>query len=85
MTVLYFAWVKEKVGMSEESVSPPPEVATVEGLMDWLATRSRRHAEALGDKKLVKAAVDQVHAPLATSLKGAREVAFFPPVTGGRG
>ncbi len=83
MTVLYFAWVKEKVGMSEETVSPPPEVATVADLMTWLSERSPGHKAAFSDRRTIKAAVDQVHSPRGTSVAGAREVAFFPPVTGG--
>lgn len=82
MTVLYFAWVKEKVGLSQEEVTPTG-IDTVTGLMDWLATRSDRHAAAFADRKLIKAAVDQVHAPHSTSIAGAKEIAFFPPVTGG--
>ncbi len=83
MNVLYFAWVKEKIGVGEESVSPPASVATVADLMDWLAARGQGYAAAFADRKLVKAAVDQVHVPATTALDGAREVAFFPPVTGG--
>ena len=83
MTVLYFAWVKEKVGISEETLQPPAEVATVSDLMDWLATRTAGHANAFAERKLIKAAVDQEHVPLSAPLKNAKEVAFFPPVTGG--
>ena len=83
MQILYFAWVKEKVGLSEETVSPPANVATVNDLMDWLAASSPRHAAAFTDRKLIKAAVDQVHMPASAKLDGAKEVAFFPPVTGG--
>lgn len=83
MTVLYFAWVKEKVGLSEEVVNPPAEIATVAALMDWLAARSPGHRAAFADRKLVKAAVDQIHAAPGASVSGAQEVAFFPPVTGG--
>ena len=83
MTVLYFAWVKEKVGLSEETVSPPANAATVADLIAWLKTRGPGHAAAFADTKLIKAAVDQVHAPLSAPIAGAREVAFFPPVTGG--
>jgi molybdopterin synthase sulfur carrier subunit len=83
VNVLYFAWVKEKVGVGEESVNPPSDVATVADLMTWLSARSPGHAAAFADRKLVKAAVDQVHSPLAASVRGAKEVAFFPPVTGG--
>ena len=59
MTVLYFAWVREKVGISEEIVTPPPEVKTVDDLVDWLAKRSAGHAAAFANRKSVKAAVDQ--------------------------
>jgi molybdopterin converting factor subunit 1 len=83
VTVLYFAWVREKVGISEETVTPPPEVETVNDLVDWLAGRSAGHAAAFADRKSVKAAVDQVHSPGTASIAGAHEVAFFPPVTGG--
>ncbi len=83
MNVLYFAWVKEKVGLSEETVTPPAEVTTVAQLTAWLAARSPKHAAAFKDARLVKVAVDQVHVPHSASIAGAREVAFFPPVTGG--
>jgi molybdopterin synthase sulfur carrier subunit len=83
MTILYFAWVKEKVGLSEESVVPPAEIDTVEKLMGWLKGRSPRHADAFAQPQAIKAAVDQVHVPVTASVAGAREVAFFPPVTGG--
>jgi len=83
LTILYFAWVKEKVGAGEERLDVPSEVSSVSDLMDWLAQRSPRHAGAFADRKLIKVAVDQVHVPLSTVLGSAREVAFFPPVTGG--
>lgn len=83
MTVLYFASVKEKVGLGEEQVSPPASVATVSDLIDWLAARSPGHAEAFANRKTIKSAVDQTHVPLSAALGNAREVAFFPPVTGG--
>ena len=83
MTVLYFAWIKEKVGLSQEQISPPAAVANVTQLMDWLASRGGGYAAAFAERKLIKAAVDQVHVPQTTSITGAAEVAFFPPVTGG--
>ncbi len=83
MTVLYFAWVKEKVGMSTETLTPPTDVTTVGALMDWLTVRGPGHAAAFADRSLIKAAVDQVHVPHTAPLAGAKEVAFFPPVTGG--
>ncbi len=83
MNILYFAWVKEKVGRGEETVSPPADIVTVADLIAWLKTRGPGHAAAFADPKLIKAAVDQVHAPLGASVAHAHEVAFFPPVTGG--
>ena len=81
--ILYFAWVKEKVGRGEETLTPPATVTTVDGLMDWLAATSPGHAAAFADRRMIKAAVDQEHVDHATALAGAKEVAFFPPVTGG--
>ncbi|MDX2142107.1 MAG: molybdopterin converting factor subunit 1 [Rhodospirillaceae bacterium] len=83
MTVLYFAWVREKVGLSQETVAPPASVTTVAGLVDWLAARGGGYAEAFKDRRLVRAAVDQVHSASHATIVGAKEVAFFPPVTGG--
>ena len=83
MTLLYFAWVREKVGLSQESVTPPETVRTVDELVTWLSSRSAKHADAFSDRKLVKIAVDQVHANPRVEIAGAKEVAFFPPVTGG--
>ncbi len=83
MTVLYFAWVKEKVGISEEVVSLPEDVETVAALMDWLSTQSDKHKDAFENRKSIKAAVDQTHVDHSARIKDAKEVAFFPPVTGG--
>jgi molybdopterin synthase sulfur carrier subunit len=83
ISVLYFASVKEKLGFGEEQVSPPASVATVSDLMDWLATRSPKHAHAFAQRATIKSAVDQTHVPPSAPLGNAKEVAFFPPVTGG--
>ena len=81
--MLYFAWVREKVGTSAETVDPPPEAATVGALLDWLATLSDGHAAAFADRGRLRAAVDQAFVPLDAPLGRPREVAIFPPVTGG--
>lgn len=83
MQVLYFAWLKGKVGLAEETVTPPPSVQTVADLAAWLATRSAGHAAAFANIGTIRAAVDQEHTPLEAPLGNACEVAFFPPVTGG--
>lgn len=83
MQLLYFAWVREAIGTGEETVVPPADVATVADLVAWLATRSAGHAEAFAEPARLRAAVDQEFVPLDASIAGAREVAIFPPVTGG--
>ena len=83
ITILYFSWIKEKVGVGEETVEVPPDVKTVAQLVDWLKSRSSLHAEAFEDLTLVRSAVDQTFVSFNTSLGPANEVAFFPPVTGG--
>jgi molybdopterin synthase sulfur carrier subunit len=83
LRILYFAWVREAVGISGEQVAPPAGVTTVAALIDWLSTRSPAHASAFADRARLRAAVDQRFVPLDSPLGGAREVAIFPPVTGG--
>ena len=83
MKILYFAWVRERVGMAEEKVTPPAGVADVAALVEWLATRSDGHRAAFADPARLRAAVDQAFVPLDAPIAGAREVAIFPPVTGG--
>jgi molybdopterin synthase sulfur carrier subunit len=81
--IFYFAWLRERIGSGEETLTPPTDVTTVASLMDWLANRSAGHAAAFQDRKLIRAAVDQTHCAVNASSVGAKEVAFFPPVTGG--
>ncbi|PXA99418.1 molybdopterin converting factor subunit 1 [Nostoc sp. 3335mG] len=83
MELLYFAWVRERIGTGQESVDPPEAVRNVADLIDWLATRSAGHAEAFAEPARLRAAVDQRFVPLDAELGNAREVAIFPPVTGG--
>ncbi len=83
LTVLYFAWLRERTGRSEESVTPPPDVATVGDLIAWLAERSPGHASAFANRRTVRCAVNQDFAGPDTRVGPGDEVAFFPPVTGG--
>lgn len=83
MKIRYFAWMKRRVGLGEEEVTPPATVATVADLVAWLRTQSPGHAEALAEGAAFGAAVDQRTAPFDAPIAGAREVAFFPPFTGG--
>jgi molybdopterin synthase sulfur carrier subunit len=83
LTILYFAWLRERVGVSEETISPPESVATVADLVIWLANLDQRHAAAFKDRKSVRCAVNHEFADTSTVLRPGDEVAFFPPVTGG--
>ena len=83
LTILYFAWLRERVGVSEETLSPPESVMTVADLVIWLANLDQRHAAAFKDRKSVRCAVNQEFADTLAVLRPGDEVAFFPPVTGG--
>ncbi len=83
LTLLYFAWLRERVGVAGEALDPPPEVATVGALVAWLRNRDDRHAAAFARPDLIRCAVNQDFAAPATVLAAGDEVAFFPPVTGG--
>ena len=83
MDILYFAWVRERIGVDREQLDPPEDITDVGGLIGWLTGRSPGHASALGDIARLRAAVDQKFAAFDTPIAGVREVAIFPPVTGG--
>lgn len=83
MKLLYFAWVRERIGKTEEEVSPPAEVTTVAGLLDWLKSRGDGYEAALRHPGAIRVAINQEHVGHRESLAGAREVALFPPMTGG--
>jgi sulfur-carrier protein len=80
---LYFAWVRERVGRAEEELDPPPTVSTVGDLVAWLSQRSEDYARAFDKPAAVRVALDRVHARSEAPIAGAKEVAFFPPMTGG--
>lgn len=81
LTVLYFAWLRERIGLPRETVETG--AATVAGLVAELAAREDRYALAFSDLKAVRVALDQELAEFDAPLEGVREVAFFPPMTGG--
>ena len=83
MKVLYFAWIRERVGKAEEVVDPPASVQTVADLVQWLKGRGEEYAHAFENQKVVRAALDRVHVRPEAKLTGAREIALFPPMTGG--
>ena len=83
LELIYFARVREAIGVDGEQVDPPDGIATVGELVDWLAARGGGYAEAFADRGRLRAALDQVFVTPDTPIGGARELALFPPVTGG--
>ena len=83
VSLVYFASVRETIGVSGETVDLPSSVSTVGELIDWLRGRGVGYEAALSDALGVRSAVDRVHATPETSVKGAREIAIFPMMTGG--
>lgn len=83
MRIRYFAWLRARLGIEEETVDPPDHVRTVEDLIAWLRGRDSLYAEVLSDDRVVKVAVNQEFARAGDRVSSGDEVALFPPVTGG--
>jgi sulfur-carrier protein len=83
VTVLYFAWVRDAVGIAQESIALPATVSTAGELAALLATRGPGHAQAFADMSKLRCAVDLAMVGFDARIGDAQEVAFFPPVTGG--
>ena len=83
LKIVYFAWLRERVGLSQEEISLPGDIHTVADLLDYLSTRSERHAAAFRSRKMVRCAVNQEFVQPSNPVQPGDEVAFFPPVTGG--
>lgn len=83
MTLLYFAWLRQKIGRGEEQLELPATVKTVNDLVAYLRARGAGYADALADMTRVRAAVNQEHVGFDATVGADDEVAFFPPVTGG--
>jgi molybdopterin synthase sulfur carrier subunit len=79
----YFAWVRERIGKPEEELDLPAGVTTVADLVQWLRSRGEEYAHAFENPKVVRAAIDREHVKADTAIGAAREIAFFPPMTGG--
>lgn len=83
MHILYFAWLKDRIGVAEERLDPPETVQTVGALVDWLRGRGPGYEAAFENLDIVRAAVNQDFADMDAAVLNGDEVAFFPPVTGG--
>jgi molybdopterin synthase sulfur carrier subunit len=83
MKLRYFAWVRERIGKTDEDIDLPADITTVGDLMTWLAARGEEYASAFENPKVIRAAIDRSHVRAEAPIAGAREIAFFPPMTGG--
>ena len=83
MKAVYFAWVRERVGKVDEEISPPADVLDVAGLIAWLSARGEEYAHAFENPRVIRVAIDRAHVKHEAAIAGAREIAFFPPMTGG--
>lgn len=83
VTILYFAWLRERIGRASEELMLPPQVETVATLVDFLAARGGGYTAAFANRRTVRCAINQEFAPTGASVQPGDEVAFFPPVTGG--
>jgi molybdopterin synthase sulfur carrier subunit len=83
MRILYFAWLRERIGLSEEQVEPPSGTANVGDLVAWLRSRGAGYAAALADTARVRCAINQEFATPEATVADGDEIAFFPPITGG--
>ena len=81
--LLYFAWVRDRIGLAEESVAPPANVSDVAGLLTWLRGRGPRYEAALKNERVVRVAINQRFAGPGDTITPGDEIAVFPPVTGG--
>jgi len=83
MKAVYFAWVRERIGKTEEEIAPPASVSSVADLIAWLSAQGANYAEAFENAASIRAALDRAHVKHDAKIADAREVAFFPPMTGG--
>ena len=83
MKAVYFAWVRERIGKTEEDIAPPADVRSAGELIAWLSGRGEEYAHAFENPTVIRVALDRTHVKHDAPIAGAREVAFFPPMTGG--
>ena len=81
--LIYFAWVRERIGKPDEALELPDDVRTVRDLLSFLKARGEGYEAALLHPEVIRVAIDQEHVNHDATLAGAREIALFPPMTGG--
>ncbi len=83
MKIVYFAWVRERIGLDEEEVALPAGIVTVKDVLHWLRGRGENYASALQAPETVRVALDQEHVEHSAPIGDCHEIAIFPPMTGG--
>ena len=83
MKLVYFSWVREKIGTPDEELNPPNHINTVSELINWLTSRGEGYASAFADLSSIRIAINQEYAKQDAAIRATDEIAFFPPVTGG--
>lgn len=83
MKLIYFAWVRERIGKAQEDVELPPDLETVTDLLGWLRSRGEEYENALEHQNVIRVAINHEHVDHREKIAGAREIALFPPMTGG--
>jgi molybdopterin converting factor subunit 1 len=83
VNIHYFAWMREQIGKSVETETPPAHIDNIDDLLDWLTNLSPAHAEALADRTIIGVAVNKEFVEPGAKLEDGDEVALFPPITGG--
>ena len=83
MKLVYFAWVRERIGLDHEEVELPAGIVTVRDLLHWLKGREGGYGEALQAPEIIRVAINQEHVDHSEPVAGATEIALFPPMTGG--
>ncbi|MDI6026382.1 molybdopterin converting factor subunit 1 [Corticibacterium sp. UT-5YL-CI-8] len=81
--LIYFAWIRERIGKPEEELELPSDVTTVSDLLHWLRGQGEGYEAALQQPKIIRVAINQEHVEHREPIAGAREIALFPPMTGG--
>ena len=83
MKLVYFAWIRERIGLEEEDITLPASITTIEELLTWQKERGDEYAAAFEETETIRVALDQFHAEHSDPIGPADEIAFFPPMTGG--
>ena len=83
MKILYFAWIRRSLKVSEETINPPKNIKNVKSLVNWLGLKSKKHKEVFLKIKSIRIAVNHEVVSLKNKIKQNDEIAFFPPFTGG--